>query len=160
MIKINDLQTNTVFVLSFWSVSLAFYIILHLIPEIDIKHTSTPPDFLQWVAPVMLLIMGGYVAVFLRYFVSDLLDEHKFEKDYENRINYGIISFATLGMVFVDLLSIVYTGSGYLSHVYSGTNLPLWQEVFLHMLAPTVFLSIILLTSKFMKIKYEKRTPI
>ena len=160
MIKINDLQTNIVFVLSFWSVSLAFYIILQLIPEIDITHTSTPPNFLQWIAPLMLLIMGGYVVVFLGYIVFDLIDGRKLEKDNENRINYGIISFATLGMVFIDLLSIISTGYGYLSHVYSGTNIALWQEVFLHMLAPTVFLCIVLLTSKFMKIKYEKRTPI
>lgn len=160
MIKINDLQTNSIFLLSFWSVSVAFYIVLQLIPGIDIKHTSTPPDFLQWIAPVMLLIMGGYVAVFLRYIVFDLIDERKFEKDNENRINYGIISFATLGMVFIDLLSILSTGSGYLHHVYSGTDTPLWQEVFLHIFAPTVFFAIVLLTSKFMKIKYEKRSPI
>lgn len=139
MLKLNDLQTNSIFVLSVWSVSLAFYIILHLIPEVDIRHTSIPPEFLQWIIPVMLLIMGGYVAVFLRYNVFELLDERKLEKDNENMINYGIISFATLVMVIIDLLSVMSTGFDYLGHVYSGTDIPLWQEIFLHILVPTVF---------------------
>ena len=160
MIRHNDPKVNLIFVLSFWAVTISYYIILNLLPKIKITSTSKPPDYLQNNPVSMYVIFAVYLGLFVAFGVYDLLGKHKLNKSKPNLINYGFISFATLAMVFIDLLTVMATGGSFLSETYSNNYPPLWQEIFLHVLFPTACVAIVILISKYMKIEYIEKTPI
>lgn len=154
MLFLNHLKWNAVFVGSFWAFSLILNVILKSALPIDMSKSGTPPVIVQVLPNIVIWIFGAYVMLFLAVQVYELLGP-KLKKTGTNLALYGIVSFATLSMIFLDLLDIMAMQTNFYNIVYTSVSLlSVGQEIFLYVF-PAINLFIIL-NLRNQKIEFEE----
>lgn len=121
---------NYLFILSLWGFTLIFEGILWSVPPMNIENPGSPPSVVLDLPNIMYSIFGAYIAICLSALTYNSLGP-KLKKSAKNLSLYGIKSFATLVLVFVDLVSFMATEHDFAMRVFHlGNTLPTYLVFF------------------------------
>lgn len=127
---------NYAFILSFTALTVFLDHYLNSIPPLNMTNPGTPPFIVVNLPTIVYLIFGMYFGVFFLALIYYILGP-KLKKSAKNLSKYGIRSFATLVMVFVDLLSVMATEHDFVMRVFHlGPTLSTLQEIFIFPIFP------------------------
>lgn len=134
---------NSLFILSLWAFTTIIGEILKSVPSYNAANPGTPPLILQYLPLIMYSIFGVYVGICLLVLTYDELRGLKLREPWKNLPLYGIKSFATLVLIFGDLVAFISMEHDFVTRVFnSGNMLTSLQESFVFFIFPILGLII------------------
>lgn len=123
---------NYAFVCALWAITVGFETWLKSMHPTEMLKQGPPPDIIQYLPTLVLLMIGVYMGLFFAIKTFNLLGP-KLKRTRKNLYVYGIRSLVTLAMVFVDVVSLMAIEYSFYNGVFDlGNKIPIWQEFFIN----------------------------
>ncbi len=121
---------NYIFILSLWAFTGILDGVLRSVPPLDMANPGSPPFIVLNLPTIVYSTFGMYIGICLSVLTYHSLGP-KLKKSAKNLSLYGIRSFTTLVLVFVDLVSFMAMEHDFAMRVFHlGNTLPTFQEIF------------------------------
>ncbi|HJU13153.1 MAG TPA: hypothetical protein VJ792_01675 [Candidatus Nitrosotalea sp.] len=98
---------NSIFIISFSIFTFGINQYLKSIQSLNLSNPGPPPEILLDLPTIVYSIFGVYIGVCLTMLIYNSLLQGRPNRERNNLISYGIVAFATLVMIFVDLVSVM-----------------------------------------------------